>query len=60
MTVFHLAKNSYKEVIFQDIFNCAKKNLTREKLNRLFVATDNGGRTVFIVAAGFQKIGIFQ
>ena len=50
----------YKLELFHGIIFWAKENLTREKENKLFFATDNEGRTVFYVAADFCKLQGFQ
>jgi hypothetical protein len=38
----------------------AKKNLTEEKVNKMLLATDNEGRTVFHVAAENWKVEVFH
>jgi hypothetical protein len=38
----------------------AKKNLTREEENKLFLATDNEGRTVFNLAVLVCKLEVFR
>jgi hypothetical protein len=37
-----------------------KNNLTEKGENRLFLATGNGGRTVFHVAAKRYKVDVFE
>jgi len=49
-----------KPETFQGILNITKENLTREEENKLILATDNKGRTVFHVAANFSKPETFQ
>jgi hypothetical protein len=44
---------------FQGLLNCAKENLTREEANKLFLVTDNVGRTVLHMAAKFYKRKVF-
>jgi hypothetical protein len=46
--------------IFKGIFNLAKKNLTTEEVNKLLLAADNEGRTVFKMAAKFSTQEILQ
>jgi hypothetical protein len=38
----------------------AKENLTTEEVNKLFLATDNEGRTVFHEAPQLRKLEVFQ
>jgi aminoglycoside N3'-acetyltransferase len=38
----------------------AKENLTTKEVNKLLLATDNEGRTVFHLAADFYKLEVFQ
>jgi hypothetical protein len=46
--------------VFQGIFNLAKENLTAEEVNKLLLATNNEGRTVFHVAAELRELQLFQ
>jgi hypothetical protein len=36
-----VAAQSRKLKVFQGLFNLAKENLTKEEINKLFLATDN-------------------
>jgi hypothetical protein len=45
---------------FQGIFNLSKENLTTEEINKLFLATDNKGRTVFHAATQSGELEVFQ
>jgi aminoglycoside N3'-acetyltransferase len=38
----------------------AKENLTTEEVNKLLLATDNKGRTVFHVAGNYNEQEVFQ
>ena len=40
--------------------NCSKENLTREEVNKLVLASDNEGRTVFHKAAMSDEKDLFQ
>jgi hypothetical protein len=44
-----------KQGVLQEIFNLATEKLTREEVNKMFLATDNEGMTVFHVAAVWSK-----
>jgi endo-1,4-beta-D-glucanase Y len=46
--------------LFQRILNFVKENLTTEELNKLLLATDNEGGTLFHVAIKFNSIEHFQ
>ena len=59
-TVFHEAAGSEKIGIFQEILNCAKETLTRDEVNKLYVATDNKGRTVFQETGWSSGLEVFQ
>jgi hypothetical protein len=59
-TGFHVARNFYKLVLFQEILNWAKYNLTREAVSKFFLDTDNEGRTVLHVATDFCELEVFQ
>jgi hypothetical protein len=50
-TVFHVAAENYEVAVFQGILNWAKKNLTKEEVNKLLLDRNNVGMTVFHVAA---------
>jgi hypothetical protein len=43
-----VAAESYNVDGFQVILNLAKKNLTKEDVNKLLLATNNARRTVFM------------
>jgi hypothetical protein len=55
-----VAAQSRKLEGFQGILILAKENLTREEVNKLFLDTDNEGRTVFHAAAQSWKQDGFQ
>ena len=55
-----MAERYYKLEVFQGILNWTKENLTREEVNKLLLATDNVGRTVFHVAARYYKLEVIQ
>jgi hypothetical protein len=42
------------------MFNLAKENLTTEEVNKLFLATDNERRTVFLETAELSELEVFQ
>jgi len=47
--------------LFQKLSECAKENLTTEEINnKLLLATDNEGRTVWQLAAGRDNIQLLQ
>jgi hypothetical protein len=48
-----VAAESWELEVIRGKFNWIKENLTREEVNKMFLATDNEGRTVFLVAAKF-------
>jgi hypothetical protein len=47
---FHAAAEISKVEVFQGILNLAKENLTKEVANKLLLATDNDGSSVFHMA----------
>ena len=55
-----MAAGSFNLEKFQGILNWVKENLTREEVNKLFLSTDNEGRTVFHVAVESYKIENFE
>jgi PhoPQ-activated pathogenicity-related protein len=40
--------------------NWAKKNLTKEQVNKLLVATNKAGWTVFLCAITFSRVEVLQ
>jgi hypothetical protein len=46
-------------LLFPGILNCAKENLAREEVYKLFLGTDYEGKAVFHVAAMFCNIEVF-
>jgi mannose/fructose-specific phosphotransferase system component IIA len=46
--------------VFQGIFNLAKENLKTEEVNKILIATDIEGWTVFNVAGYFSTLEVFQ
>jgi endo-1,4-beta-D-glucanase Y len=55
-----VAAHRYNAKLFQGILNWAKKNLTKEVVNKLLLATDNAGRTIFHEAAKNFNEELFQ
>jgi hypothetical protein len=55
-----VAAESYNVELFQGKWNGVKKNLIKEEVNTLLLATDNGGRTVFNAAANSINEEKFQ
>jgi hypothetical protein len=47
--------------VLQKLWKCANENLTREEIsNKLLLATDDKGRTVWQVAVKDDKLGVLQ
>jgi endo-1,4-beta-D-glucanase Y len=55
-----VALTFYKLELPQGIWNWAKKNLTKEEVKELLLATDNEGRTVFNLAADFHNLEVLR
>jgi hypothetical protein len=55
-----VAARGYLVGLFQGILNWAKGNLTKEIVNKLLLAKDKVGRTVFHVATQRYSVELFQ
>ena len=55
-----MAAWSFELEMFHEILNWAKGNVTREEVNKLLLAKDNEGRSVFHVAAGSFVVEMFH
>jgi hypothetical protein len=52
-TVFHAAAKSCELEVIRGIFIWAIQYLTTEEVNKLYFATDNEGRSIFLMASNF-------